>query len=96
MANTLVYDCDGEEGEPYAAVVVWDEANTGRIQARLGVMTDEDIAHLQNDGLILLWRQGDYGFMARPAPGQQTQWRTLYADELHVEPFMARPAPAQL
>lgn len=34
--------------------------------ARIGTVTDDEITRLTADGLVLLWRHGNYAFLARP------------------------------
>ena len=61
MANkeTLSLDMDYEDGEPCLTVVIWDNAGTGKILARLGKATPND------EGLTPLWQRGDYVFQVR-------------------------------
>lgn len=37
-----------------------------KVLARIGTITDDEIARLTADGLALLWRHGNYAFLARP------------------------------
>jgi len=71
MTDTLVCNCDDEENEPRSICIFDWMTHSLRVQAHLGPLTDESIARLTADGLILLWRHGDYGFMVRPDPDQQ-------------------------
>lgn len=44
--------------EPYGA--------SAKVLARMGTLTDDEIARLTADGLTLLWRHGNYAFLTRP------------------------------
>lgn len=39
---------------------------SAKVLARIGTITDDEIARLTADGLVLLWRHGNYAFLSRP------------------------------
>ncbi len=69
----------GNEDDPYLLVGV--AGSLGPL-ARLGVTTDEEIEKLQADGLTLLWRHGDWAFMAVTPEATVVQDSTLLATNM--------------